>query len=61
MILKVCLFILVKTCDPLSDKNVVNTLFPTNKSEEIPDRSIIVVSARVSIIIISMYLQLIIS
>ncbi|CAL1287374.1 unnamed protein product [Larinioides sclopetarius] len=36
----------VKTCDPLSDKNIVNTLFPTNKSEEIAERSLIVVSAR---------------
>ncbi|GBL82018.1 Nicastrin [Araneus ventricosus] len=36
----------VKTCDPLSDKNIVNTLFPTNKSEEIADTSFIVVSAR---------------
>ncbi|GIX85870.1 nicastrin [Caerostris extrusa] len=36
----------VKTCDPLSDKNIVNTLFPTNKSEEISKRSMIVVGAR---------------
>ncbi|XP_071037443.1 nicastrin isoform X2 [Parasteatoda tepidariorum] len=36
----------VKTCDPLSDKNVVNTLFPTNKSEEIRNDSVIIVGAR---------------
>lgn len=36
----------VKTCDPLSDKNVLTTLFPTNKSEEIANRSVVVVAAR---------------
>lgn len=36
----------VKTCDPLSDKNIVTTLFPTNKTEDIVNNSIIVVGAR---------------
>ncbi|KAG8191953.1 hypothetical protein JTE90_007748 [Oedothorax gibbosus] len=36
----------VKTCDPLSDKNIVNTLFQTNKTEEIANKSVIVVGAR---------------
>lgn len=36
----------VKTCDPLSDKNIVNPLFPTNKTEGISNRSVIIVGAR---------------
>ncbi|KFM67717.1 Nicastrin, partial [Stegodyphus mimosarum] len=36
----------VKTCDPLSDKNILTSLFPTNKSEEIRNKSVIIVGAR---------------
>ncbi|XP_054719856.1 nicastrin-like [Uloborus diversus] len=36
----------VKNCDPLSDKNILYTLFSTNKSEVVDDKSIVILSAR---------------
>ncbi|GAB6019219.1 hypothetical protein CHUAL_000829 [Chamberlinius hualienensis] len=36
----------IKVCDPIGDLNIWSLLFPTNKSVEIPDRSVVVVAAR---------------
>ncbi|XP_076341485.1 nicastrin-like [Tachypleus tridentatus] len=37
----------INYCDPLSGRNVVTTLFPSNKSSPLTERSVIVVGARI--------------
>lgn len=37
----------IQYCDPLSGRNVVTTLFPSNKSSPLTERSVIVVGARI--------------